>query len=106
MGLCGKFWVINQQAAGQINDRAFKSGPNLFLQKAIPCAVRNHRFTDWRFGGQHGQAFRDLGDRAFQKQAVDPVGVFNRIGQALAGFQIKRQRAGAEMHIQIKQRGR
>ena len=43
--------------------------------------------------------------RAFDEQSIDPARVLDRIGQAAARFQIERQRAGAEVDIQIEQRG-
>src|SRR3546814_17110459 len=63
---------------------------------------RSHR----RLGGEHGEFLAGLDHRAFDEQPVDAAWVLDRVGETAAGFEIERERAGAEMDVEIEQRGR
>ena len=40
--------------------------------------------------------------RALDEQSVDAARIFDRVGQAAPGLEIKRQRAGAEMNVEVE----
>ena len=69
-------------------------------------AVGQQRLVDRSLGRQDRQLVVGLDHRAFDEQAVDAAGVLDRIGQAASGFEVERQRAGAEVHVEVEQRGR
>jgi hypothetical protein len=77
-----------------------------FLQLQEGGAIGHQRRIHRRFGREDRELVVGADHRAFDEQAVDAAGVLDGVGQAAARFQIERQRAGAEMHVEIEQRGR
>src|SRR3546814_18110451 len=65
------------------------------------------RISDWSSDVCSSDLFlAGLDHRAFDEQPVDAAWVLDRVGETAAGFEIERERAGAEMDVEIEQRGR
>ena len=97
--------MLNQHVARQINDRAFERRAHFFLQLVECAAVGEERLIDWCFGRQDRQLVACAYHRPFDEQSVDAAWIVDGVGQTAPRFKIKRQRAGAEMNVEIKHRG-
>ena len=69
-------------------------------------AVGQHRLVDRRLGGEDAELVVGADHRALDEQAVDAARILDRVGQAAAGLEVERQRAGAEMDVEVEQGGR
>jgi len=95
----------DQHLARDVDDRHLESRAQLFFQLEKGGTVGHHRLMDWRFGRQQAELVRRANHSALDEQAVDPAGIVDRVDQPAAGFEVERQGAGAEMHVEIEQRG-
>ena len=73
-------------------------------RRRVPSVISG--CVDRRFRRQHRQPLVGANHGAFDEQAVDAARIFDRVGQAAAGLEVERQRAGPEMHVEIEQSGR
>src|SRR3546814_1549204 len=89
--------MLDEHRARQIDDSAFERRAHLLLELVKGRAVGDHRRTHRRLGGEHGEFLAGLDHRAFDEQPVDAAWVLDRVGETAAGFEIERERAGAEM---------
>ena len=97
--------IVDQHVAWQIDDRTIERGAKFFLQLEEGGAVGHDRRIDGCLGRKQRQFFVGLDHGAFNEQAVNPAGVVDRIGQAATGLQVQRKSSGAEMNVEVKQRG-
>src|SRR3546814_13104263 len=95
--------MLDEHRARQIDDSAFERRAHLLLELVKGRAVGDHRRTHRRLGGEHGEFLAGLDHRAFDEQPVDAAWVLDRVGETAAGFEIERERAGAEMDGEIEQ---
>ena len=98
--------ILDQHVARQVEHGRFERVAHLFLKLEEGGAVGHQRLVDRRFGRQDRQALVGANHRALDEQAVDAARVLDRVGQAAAGLEVERQRAGAEMDVEVEQRGR
>ncbi len=106
MGVMDHVGVLDEHVARQIEHRRFERILHFFLELEVRRAVGHQRLVDRGLGRQDTQPFVGAHHRAFDEQPVDAAGIFDRIGQAAARLEVERQRAGAEMDIEIEQSGR
>ena len=97
---------VDQHVARQIDHRHFEGLPEFLFQLHETRAVGHQRRIDRRFRRQNGQIVVRTDHRAFDEQAVDPTGIVDRVGQPAPRLEVKREGAGAEVHIEIEHRGR
>ena len=97
---------IDHHVARKIDHRHLESLTELFLQLDEGGAVGHQRRADRRFGREDRQVVVGADHRALDEQSVDAARIVDRVGQAATRFEIERQGAGAEMHVEIEQRGR
>src|SRR3546814_18225254 len=60
---------------------------------------------DRRLGRQQAELVRRAHHGAFDEQAVDAARVVDRINQSAPRLEVERQRAGAEMNVEVEQPG-
>ena len=101
-----QYRLLDQQVAGQVDDRRLEIDPHFVLQLREGEAVMDDRRADRRFGGQDGELGRRLDHGAFQEQPVDPPRIVDGIDQPASRLPIERERGGAEMHVEVEDRGR
>jgi hypothetical protein len=97
---------VDQHVARHVDDRHSNAVAELFLQLQEGAAVGHQRRIDRRFGRKDGQIVVRADHGALDEQAVDAARVLDGVGQAAPRFEIERERAGAEMDVEIEQRGR
>ena len=88
-----------------VHDRHLERVAQFLFQLEEGRAVGHHRLVDRRFGRQQAELVRRAHHRALDEQAVDAARIVDRVDQAAAGLEVERQRAGAEMHVEVEQRG-
>ena len=93
-------------AARQIDHRALERVADLLLQLVESRAVGQQRRLIGASADRTQSLLVGADHRALDEQAVDAARILDRVGQAAAGLEVERQRAGAEMHVEVEQRGR
>ena len=98
--------ILDQHVPRQVEDGRFECVAHLFLKLEEGGAVGDHRLVDRRFRRKDRQPLVGANHRALDEQTVDAARVLDRVGEAAAGLEVERQRAGSEMDVEIEQRGR
>ena len=97
--------ILDQHVARQVEHCRLEGVAHLFLQLEESGAIGHQRLVDRRFRRQHGQPLVGAHHGALDEQAVDAARILDGIGQAAAGFEVERQRAGAEMDVEVQEGG-
>ena len=97
---------VDQHVARQVDHGHFERLAKLLLQLHEGRTIGHQRGIDRCLRRQDRQIVVRADHRAFDEQAVDPAGIVDRVGQTAPRLQIERERAGAEMHVEIEQRCR
>ncbi len=97
---------LHHHVARQVDHRALEGVADLLLQLIEGRAVGQHRLVDRRLGGEDAKLLVRPHHRALDEQAVDAARILDRVGEAAAGLEVERERAGAEMDVEVEQGGR
>ena len=96
---------VDQHRARQIDHRG-REGVAKLLFKVEKCrAIGVERGADRGLGREDGEVVVGADHRPLDKQAVDARRVLDGVGEAASGFEIEAERGGAEVDVEIEQRG-
>ena len=97
---------VDQHVARQIDDRHLERLAEFFLKLHECRAIGHQRLVDRSLSRKDRQIVVGADHGAFDEQPVNAAGIVDRVGQTAARLEVERERARAEMDVEIEEGGR